>query len=48
MRDETYAILNFEQDWDDPCEYVFITETGIMVTYNIITEELNEIDMTAL
>jgi hypothetical protein len=45
MRDAIYAILNFEQDWDDPYVYIHISEKGLIVKYNILTEELIEYQM---
>lgn len=42
MSDKTYVILNFEEDWDYPHIYFHITEDGIMVKYNILTDEVIE------
>lgn len=42
---ESYIILNWEQDWDEWYIFFNVTEDGKIVKYNILTDEIYEYEM---
>ena len=46
MKDVTFVMLNWEQDWDVPTSYFNVTEDGKIIKYDILTDTLYEYELS--